>query len=776
MAILKNRPLFSACLFYIICTFCARFALPGIKIGICCAALFLIALCTLLFLLRRLPKRVFLFVSALLLCAFVSFAVSYLTFQVSQQEYREIAQKQSCELDATVTERKASDTLTVYRVRVHQTDKDNHSFDAQLICEFPSYLQVGDRFTATVQPETFDQLESELYHKNAALADGLRMQFTCEQDGDIHSTKEGALLPMIALHRLNHTLCRILLDVCQEESGSLICALLLGNKSFLLDTVNRDFSRAGASHMLALSGMHVSILIGAVGWLLSRLHMHKKLRAVFLVLVSLFYLLLTGVSVSATRAVLMVCVLQLSYLLAADHDTLTTLSLVGVGILLFDPYSCCDAGFILSFLATFGIVVLVPPLHTYLQKRTEALSKPPNMARKKRFWGITFAIIETLLIGVIACFSILVPSCFLIGNMSVFSALTTLLLSPLISVLLVLGAVLLFVSPIGPLAKFFATLIRLLCSLMSIYLQKVSQTDGALIPLTHPVVRVLAILFCCLMLVLLILPLRKKVFLALPPVLLSVCLCIFFPVNALLQQSTLRASYQHPSSVSESLVSANGYRAYICDLSRGSSNAMQYATYAAAQLHATEIGAILLTDYSTTHVSSLPELFASYKTDLIYMPVTTDPDAIQMQTRLCEIAQAHSVQIMLYEYGKAVSWYDDATVTVHRTDLDRSEQPVLVVTLQRGDACMTMLCASARHSPIADAATQAISSADVTVCMERGPKTRLPYTLPVADGAEVVFATRELASYCDPASLSQTGRMTVCPKIAYFTLETEQEP
>lgn len=777
MAILKNRPLFTACLLYIVCTFCAYFSTPAIKAVLLTLSIIALLVCAVCLLVRKLPRKTVLCGIALSLCVLLAFAGSLLAFNASMQKYERIAERESCVLSATVTERQDSEIMTLYRVRVDSIDGKPQHFDASFVCDFTSYLQVGDKFEANVNPMTLAKSASPYYNTSYALASGLRMQFECTDEQQILAARTPeSTLPLIALHELNQSLCHALTDVCGQQSGSLVCALLLGERGYMQSSLARDFERAGASHMLALSGMHVSILMGAVGWLLSKLRVHRKVRAVLLIIVAIGYLLLTGVSISATRAVVMVCVLQLSYLLAADNDTLTTLGLVGAGILLLDPYSVCDSGFILSFLATFGIVVLVPPLHEYLKARTEAISKPPYQKAKRSVLGIVSGLLETLLVGVIACFAIFVPCCFLIGSMSVFSPLTTLLLSPVIAALLVLGTVTLLLSPIPLLANFFATLIRLLYAVSTPFLEKLSRIDGALIPLTHTAVRIVAIILCSTALILLILPLKKrKWLLALPPVLLTAWLCIFFPINALLGTQSLNVAYTHPSSISEALVSAQGYRAFICDLSSGSGTAMRAAMHAAKELHTTEVGAVLLTDCRTQHASMLSDLFSDYKTDLLYLPRTTDADMLDAQARICETAALHGVRIEYYEYGQAVEWYNGVSLTVHRTDVSRSTQPVLLITLQKGDAQLCMLNATAEHTKLAAKTEQALSLADAVVCMERGPKPRLTFSLDRVRNAKVTFATRAIASYCNPDSLGGVNDMTVCPEIAYFTIATKQK-
>ena len=141
MAILKNRPLFSACLLYIICVFCARFASPAVKISAIGAGALLVLLCTLLSLGKKISKKLAMRIVIGLLCASVAFASAYLAFDFGQQKYKEIAAKESCTIDATVTERYGADGMTVYRIRVQQLDGQKQSFDAELVCNFNASLQ-----------------------------------------------------------------------------------------------------------------------------------------------------------------------------------------------------------------------------------------------------------------------------------------------------------------------------------------------------------------------------------------------------------------------------------------------------------------------------------------------------------------------------------------------------------------------------------------------------------------------------------------------------------
>ncbi len=773
MDILRNRPLFSASMLYIICAYAAylsRFEYNVLLYGVMILALGTFAV---LLALRKLSRGALLRVGLCMAAVVLSIGISLYFFGPALHKYEQYAAAESCEVTATVTQRSVSDSITVYRVKVHEIDGNTENFDALLVCSFTSYLQVGHKFKATAVPAVFSDEVGGFYNKTQAYADGLFMSLSCEQESDIALLGENNWLPEVALGNLNRSLTRTLQSLCGGDAGGLAAALLLGNKSGLSGEVRLDFSRAGASHMLALSGMHVSILIGALGWLLSKLRVHRRARAVYLVAASVGYLLLTGVSISATRAVVMVCILQLSYLLASDNDTLTTLCMTVMGILIVNPYSVCDAGLCLSFLATFGIVALVPPMHKYLVSLRERVATPPGAALKHRLAGIFTSVTETLLVGVIACFAIAVPSCFLIGHMSAFSPLTTLLISPMVSGILVCAALALLFSPIPYLPDFFATLIRLFTKLTLSYTEQVSDVDGVLLPLTHPAVRALCIFFCLCMAVLLVVKLGRLGWLVLPPVLLIVSLCIFYPINHAWQMQHLRVAYTHTSSRSESVVTADGYRAYAIDLSQGATDAINAMSIAAADLHATEIGAIVLTDLLPSHGASLEFLFYSYKTDAVYMPLGLSGKDADTRAHLCEIAERYGVQVIGYEYGSPIELYDGTTLRVHRTDIARSQQPVLVATLERDEACAALVSTVAQHSTLSEIAARAVASADLLIYPDRGPTPRLTYGHPMGADTEVVFASERAASYCDPKSVEHAKRRVVNPVFLEFCLASE---
>lgn len=149
----------------------------------------------------------------------------------------------------------------------------------------------------------------------------------------------------------------------QGAELGVLAAMTVGDKS-LLDAVTRDdFSAVGASHILALSGLHLSILVTLFSFCLLRWLRRwrwAKAGAVFggLLLMAAF-VLLAGVPPSLVRAALMLTLALLCSLFERRGLSLNNLSLAALLILLYDPRTLFDIGFQLSFTAVAAIVVAV---------------------------------------------------------------------------------------------------------------------------------------------------------------------------------------------------------------------------------------------------------------------------------------------------------------------------------------------------------------------------------------------------------------------------------
>jgi competence protein ComEC len=181
---------------------------------------------------------------------------------------------------------------------------------------------------------------------------------------EVLSESKGGLLFWTA--RARETI-RSLLFRLPEKARALLSALLLGSRGLLSSEEKEAFREAGVAHLLALSGLHVGILV-AGGWFLLRLLRFPRAWRYFLLIPAVgLYVLIGGLRVSLLRAAVMFGVVGIFWTLwerglvaKAWLDPLQGLSLAALIVLLIWPWSVRDAAFQLSFSATAGIVLLLP--------------------------------------------------------------------------------------------------------------------------------------------------------------------------------------------------------------------------------------------------------------------------------------------------------------------------------------------------------------------------------------------------------------------------------
>lgn len=152
-----------------------------------------------------------------------------------------------------------------------------------------------------------------------------------------------------------------------QPAAEFLAAVLLGEDN-VDDDVRREFSQAGLSHMLALSGTHVSAIALLLALLLLPVEMAggRKIR-LFLTMLSLWgYALLTGLSPSVVRAVIMASFLLAGRLSGRYSNSFNSLCGAALAILLFQPSALFMPGFQLSFLAVAGILMFMPQVRQWM--------------------------------------------------------------------------------------------------------------------------------------------------------------------------------------------------------------------------------------------------------------------------------------------------------------------------------------------------------------------------------------------------------------------------
>ena len=143
------------------------------------------------------------------------------------------------------------------------------------------------------------------------------------------------------------------------EAGDAAAAMVTGEREGLSDETYTAFRRAGVAHIIAVSGLHMNLIVLALyGFLRRALHVRRQLGAAVSIAAAWAYAAAADFTPSAVRACIMVCAFFGAMLFHRRISPLNSLGLAAFSILLFNPYAVCSASFELSFAATLGLLTI----------------------------------------------------------------------------------------------------------------------------------------------------------------------------------------------------------------------------------------------------------------------------------------------------------------------------------------------------------------------------------------------------------------------------------
>ena len=284
-----------------------------------------------------------------------------------------------------------------------------------LYCPDSTMPQVGDRITAQVELSRLTHSATTRHAKGVYL-----YAFPTAREEEPYHTDAGGLAGW--LRGARKSLSRPLKEYLPAEESGVLTALCLGQRGSLSATVEADFRRAGLSHLLVVSGLHLSLIAVAVRSLLRRVGLGIRLSAALTVPVVIVFVLLVGATPSVCRAAVMCLIWLVGQLLWRRSDGLNSLGLAAALLLLYNPYTLLSAGAQLSFVATAGVLWLTPRLGGWLRRLPESVG-PWNGA-----WRVVWTYAYTAAAVCVSALLFTLPlACYYFGGFGLWSVLSNLL-------------------------------------------------------------------------------------------------------------------------------------------------------------------------------------------------------------------------------------------------------------------------------------------------------------------------------------------------------------
>ena len=146
------------------------------------------------------------------------------------------------------------------------------------------------------------------------------------------------------------------------DEGALSRALIIGDKSDISASLRNDFKFSGASHLMAVSGLHLTAICGFLLFILKKLKIKDKAAFGITIAVIFYYAALCGFSKSIVRAGIMMSVLMLGKIFNRHADALNSLGLAAF-IICINPFAVCDIGAVLSILCVLSLCTAYHPIY-----------------------------------------------------------------------------------------------------------------------------------------------------------------------------------------------------------------------------------------------------------------------------------------------------------------------------------------------------------------------------------------------------------------------------
>lgn len=252
---------------------------------------------------------------------------------------------------------KVNNVRTTGKVRIY-VKKDSIEIKlrvGQIVCAKSAFVPI----TAPLNPNQFD-------YRNYLSKQGIHWQVFLKTKELVILKEFQISLASIAYSIRSAIQQSLLKSGFKENEYAIMNALLLGQRKDISQDLVEDYTRAGAIHILAVSGLHVGIILFMFNFLLKPLEIFKNGKLIRIILMIVFlwlFALIAGLSASVVRAVTMFSAVAIGQVISRKNSIYNSLILSMFFLLLLKPMFLFDVGFQLSYLAVFGIVWIQPKLY-----------------------------------------------------------------------------------------------------------------------------------------------------------------------------------------------------------------------------------------------------------------------------------------------------------------------------------------------------------------------------------------------------------------------------
>lgn len=279
-------------------------------------------------------------------------------------------------------------------------------------------------------------------------------------DGEVKLIKTKNINPIFTIiNKLSLIFKQNLKKLLSEQEAELEQGILLGDTSDIESDIKDDFRKCNLSHMLAVSGAHLSYLVLGINTVLSKKSFGIRRRKILSIMFILIFMVIVNMSPSVVRAGISTIIAIFATLIYRKQDTYTTISIALLLTLLNNPFAIFDVGLQLSYLATLSIIV-------FYSKFTQ---KQFNNKVKKYLY-------ESTILTVSANILILSITIYEFNTIPINSVISNLLAGPLLGICIILGMFMVIISTVCfPVSKLIAFPLQIILKILIKIIELISK-------------------------------------------------------------------------------------------------------------------------------------------------------------------------------------------------------------------------------------------------------------------------------------------------------------
>ena len=287
----------------------------------------------------------------------------------------------------------------------------------------------------------------------------------------------------------------------EDRNRGLLEALLLGYRRNIDSETYMAFRKTGLLHFISLSGLHLGILIGIIWWLCKTAGLMKRARATICIIAICIFLLIVPPRAPTVRAAIIGWVFCASFLFRRRFNSLNTLSLAAIILLLIRPTNLFEAGWQLSFASVLGLILFCERIHFFLYEKITGLSWRKKAPKTRPFFRIISRpgpyLLRLFSTGLTAWSGGAGILLYHFYTISPFTSIWTVVAFPLAALILIIGFLKIILSFLLPsVAAVLGVIVTGLADLLILIVKFIASLDISEILIGHVPLAVIILYYC----------------------------------------------------------------------------------------------------------------------------------------------------------------------------------------------------------------------------------------------------------------------------------------